>query len=115
MRFSVWNQSSLAYDYYVAPGELAVANAPQPGHLITTTKLGLTPGMAAWPLPASARKVGSGTYPKGRIAEKKSAITRPALSGTPEVSTPVKIGIAIIIGLVAWKSLSKGGASGSWW
>ena len=108
MRFSVWNQSSLVYDYYEAPGELAVANAPQPGHLITTTKLGVTPSMATWPLPATAKKIGSGVYPRGRIASKKTFADEPALSGTPEISTPIKAGIIAVVLIIAWKSIAKG-------
>lgn len=67
MLYSVWNQGAGLFDYFEAPGVEAKVNVPKPSHLRSRT-LGSTPKQAAWPLPAGARKVGSGEYARGRVA-----------------------------------------------
>lgn len=68
MIYSVWNQSAGVWDYYETYERRMKANEPSPKHLRPAHKLGMTPQEASWPLPIEARPVGSGPYPKGRIA-----------------------------------------------
>jgi hypothetical protein len=75
VKYSVWNPSTRAYDYYTAQGDAGIhAGAPPRA---STSALGATPDQAAWPLPADATKVGSGELPQGRIAstEPKGAVS----------------------------------------
>lgn len=67
MIYSVWNQGRGVYDYFQTPDLQDGANAPKPGHL-RERQLGLTPDQAAWPLPAGAKKIGSGEFARGRVA-----------------------------------------------
>lgn len=67
MIYSVWNQGRGLYDYFQTSEVQDVANAPRPTHL-RSTKLGLTPTQAAWPLPAGAKRIGSGEFARGRVA-----------------------------------------------
>ena len=71
MIYSVCNQGARQYDYYRTAELQETANTPAPKH-IRATKLGATVEQAAWPLPASAQKVGSGEYAQGRIASNKA-------------------------------------------
>lgn len=72
-RFSVWDNGARRYNYYDAPGTRPIhAGAPPRVHGGT---LGATPEQAAWPLPISARKVGAGELPQGRIASLGGADT----------------------------------------
>jgi hypothetical protein len=59
MIYSVWNQAARQYDYYETSTVQKGANTPAPSH-IRAKPLGATIDQAAWPLPAGARKVGSG-------------------------------------------------------
>lgn len=70
MRFSVWNQSLGAFDYYEGGVEQRVLNTEKPKHLVSRT-LGSTVDQAAWPLPANARKIGSGPDAIGRVASRR--------------------------------------------
>lgn len=66
MKYSVWNNGTREYDYFSAPGVADIhAGAPPRVH---GSALGATPEQAAWPLPAGARRTGSGEMPQGRIA-----------------------------------------------
>lgn len=67
MIYSVWNQAAGVYDYFQTPDLQPGANAPRPAHLKSRT-LGVTPLQAAWPLPAGAKKIGSGEFARGRVA-----------------------------------------------
>lgn len=73
MIYSVWNQGARQYDYYEAPGEQAKVNTPSPKHL-RPSKLGLTVTQAAWPLPMSAVRRGSGPLARGRIASRGGGV-----------------------------------------
>jgi len=76
MMYSVWNYGNRSYDYYQSDEKGATHAATPPkarGALERATRvqsrdLGATPDQAAWPLPAGARKVGSGPRPQGKIA-----------------------------------------------
>jgi hypothetical protein len=72
MIYSAWDHAERRYDYYRTPEKSARTQAPKPSHL-RSQSLGMTPEQAAWPLPASARLVGHGKYPKGMIASSQSA------------------------------------------
>ncbi len=66
MRYSVYNVDSKLYDYFEGPGPSGThAKAPP---VRTGSKLGPAPEQAAWPLPMSAKRVGSGPLAQGRIA-----------------------------------------------
>jgi hypothetical protein len=69
--YSVWNQGARRYDYYSTNNVQKGANTPAPSH-IRAEPLGATIDQAAWPLPPSARKIGSGEFAKGRIASRRS-------------------------------------------
>jgi hypothetical protein len=97
MKYSVWNNASRRYDYYQAQGDARIhAGAPPRA---STTELGATPEQAAWPLPASAVKVGSGDLPEGRIAS-----TLPA--GTYAINFKESI-VYGIIGYLLWKAIKS--------
>lgn len=66
-RFSVWNYATHSYDYYEGRGN-GKTHAGTPPKARGAAALGATPEQAAWPLPAGARHVGSGTSPQGQIA-----------------------------------------------
>jgi len=70
MRYSVWNQGARQYDYYETPEVQLGANTPSPKH-IRSQDLGVPVDRAGWPLPGSARKVGSGAMAQGRIASRR--------------------------------------------
>lgn len=67
MIYSVWNQARGVYDYFQTPDLQNGANAPAPKHM-KRRELGLTPVQASWPLPISAKKIGSGEFARGRVA-----------------------------------------------
>lgn len=69
MIYSIYNHGSRTYDYYQAPAT-AATHAPVPPRASGPSAMGATAEQAAWPLPASARKVGSGAEAKGRIARR---------------------------------------------
>ena len=94
MRYSVWNNATRAYDYYEAQGDAAIhAGAPPRA---ASSSLGATPEQAAWPLPANATKVGSGTEPEDRIASREA--------GKFTIDLPQSIFYAAI-GYMIWRIL----------
>lgn len=106
MIYSVWNQGALRYDYFETSEPATTVNAAAPKHL-RPTKLGLTPAQASWPLPASARPVGSGAQARGRVAHRRGG----ELAGVTDsafglISSPFGFVIALGLGYAAWK-LSK--------
>ena len=99
MLYSVWNQGLRKYDYYRTPELEKSVNTPKPKH-IGSSQLGATAEQAAWPLPSSAVKIGSGPLAKGRIAVRKAY----ALGGfTMDSNTIGMIGLGIAA-FVLWKS-----------
>ncbi len=93
MRYSVYNHTAKVYDYFEGPGPSGShAGAPP---VRTGNKIGPTPDQAAWPLPASSRKVGSGELAQGRIA------TLGSDGGTPAMPGGV-VGYGIV-GYVLWR------------
>lgn len=69
MLYSVWNQGVGGYDYFEDGSKQATLNTPAPSHIPSRT-LGSTVDQAAWPLPPSAKKVGSGAQAIGRVASR---------------------------------------------
>lgn len=66
--YSVWNYDTKRYDYYV-DGARSGTHAPAPPRARGPKgDLGATPDQSAWPLPKTARKVGSGSVARGRVA-----------------------------------------------
>lgn len=98
--YSVWNRAARRYDYYQT-SETGPTHAPAPTH-VRSRGLGATPDEAAWPLPASAKHVGSGELPRGRIARAGGGL---ALGDTS--SSGIMIALAAVgTGLyVLWEEL----------
>lgn len=67
MRYSVYDYTRRAYDYYDAPGP-GGTHAGAPPKARPFGDIGAPPSRAAWRLPLGAKKVGSGQMPQGRIA-----------------------------------------------
>lgn len=97
--YSVWNYGTRAYDYYQAPGGGGTHAGSPP--VRSSSSLGASPEQAAWPLPVSATKIGSGRLPKGKIAVK--TVGGIALAGV-DLSDPVTVGAVIVLSFIAWKN-----------
>ena len=100
MIYSVWNQGARVYDYYQSPEVQHTLNTPVPKH-IRPKEYGVTVDQASWPLPASARKVGSGELAKGRIASRGGAGS--PLGAIMDSNTLGMIGLGIAA-FFLWKS-----------
>lgn len=101
MIYSVWNQGARAYDFYESPEVQHKLNTPVPNH-IRPKELGATIDQAAWPLPPSARKVGSGEFAKGRVASRSGAGS-PLGAINMDASTFGLLGLGLAAFLL-WKS-----------
>lgn len=101
MIHSVWNQSTRKYDYYETAVVQKTANTPSPKH-IRSGSLGATIDQAAWPLPSSARKVGSGEFAKGRVASRSGNLLSLG-SINMDTNTMAMLGLGFAA-LVLWKS-----------
>ena len=86
MIYSVWRPDAKKYDYYEAPGSLA--DDPKPSHLTFSPSIGSADSASPWPLPAGAKKTGSGDFAKGVVA-------------TGEFQ-PGSLGIFAVVGLAAF-------------
>ena len=100
MIYSVWNQGARAYDYYESPELQKTLNTPIPSH-IPSKDMGATVAQAAWPLPASARKVGSGEFAKGRVASRSASSPLGAISMDANTIGILGLGLAAFL---LWKS-----------
>jgi hypothetical protein len=101
MIYSVWNQGARRFDYYQDAQRNHRANTPSPKHLRATHEIGIPVDRAGWPLPAGAKKIGSGPLPRGRVA------SRAALGGLGAIDVTSPGTIAILLGIAAliyWKS-----------
>jgi hypothetical protein len=101
MIYSVWNQGARQYDYYETNTVQNGANTPPPKH-IRAEPLGATIDQAAWPLPTSARKIGSGEFAKGRIGSRGSNLL--SLGAIPLSANTIGIIGFGIAAYVLWKS-----------
>lgn len=95
MRYSVYDYTRRAYDYYEAPGP-GGTHASSPPAVRTMGGLGKAPESASWKLPVGAHKVGSGEMPKGRIA---------SLSGADSLFEPGTLIVAAVAAYLAWRTL----------
>ena len=97
MRYSVYDYTRHAYDYYDAPGP-GGTHAGSPPAPRGVGDIGAAPDRASWKLPLGARRVGSGTMPQGRIA---------ALGdGEPSSSiSPTSLVAYAALAYVAWRIL----------
>lgn len=104
MEYSVYNYGTKQYDYYWAPTNVK-AHAPKPPTAHGVSSLGATPEQAAWPLPAGAKRTGSGPNPRGRISATKTS--GEALSGMFDDSTNLLAigGVAFLV----WRFFLKKG------
>lgn len=93
MMYSVWDHRAKRYDYYEADGATGTHAGTPPSPLMAS-HLGMTPEQCAWRLPAGARKVGSGTVARGRVA----ATVGIAMGDfdLPSWTVPVAIGAAAL-------------------
>jgi hypothetical protein len=99
--YSVWNQGARQYDYYDTSVVQKTANTPSPSH-IRSGPLGATIDQAAWPLPSSARKVGSGKAAKGRIASRSgNLLSLGAINMDTNTIAMVGLGLAAFL---LWRS-----------
>lgn len=94
-RYSVYDHTRRAYDYYEAPGP-GGTHAGSPPLARTLSKLGSSPERASWTLPLGARKVGTGERPLGRIA---------SLGGDDVLADPVRWALYAALAFVGWKAL----------
>jgi len=102
-RFSVWNQSLGAFDYYESSSSQPTLNVEKPTHLVPR-QLGATVDQAAWPLPGNVRKIGSGTNPIGKIARAPgAAMGDDGIAGIPLSTIAIGAGIAFVV----WKYGTK--------
>lgn len=90
--YSVWDHKRKAYDYYESALGATGTHAGTPPTPLFTSQLGMSPEEGAWRVPAGARKVGSGTVARGRVA---------TLGGVEDFGVPPMV-IPIALGLAAW-------------
>lgn len=95
MRYSVYDYTRRAYDYYDAPGP-GGTHADSPPALAPLGSVGASPERASWRLPPSARHVGQGELPQGRIA---------SLSGADLTDGPVRLLAYVAAAYLAWRIL----------
>lgn len=102
MIYSVWNQGTNAFDYYEGPSVQKTLNTPVPNH-IPHKDLGATIEQSSWPLPSSARKVGSGEMAKGRVASKRGGFGPSLGDFSMDTNTVGLIGFGLAAFLL-WRS-----------
>lgn len=105
MLYSVYNFGSSQYDYYETAEPQASLNTEKPSHLRNRT-LGATVDQAAWPLPPTAKRIGSGPDAVGRVAVKK---TGAALGDISTDNPLVKGGLLAVAAVLAYKYVVKPG------
>lgn len=95
MRYSVYNYTRRAYDYYDAPGP-GGTHAGSPPKPRAVGDIGAPAERASWKLPLGAQKVGSGYLPQGRIA---------SLSGADSSWSPADLLPYAVLAYVGWRLL----------
>ena len=107
MVYSVWDNINRKYDYYKDAVVNTDTHSPKPKHL-KATKMGLTPEQASWPLPPTAKKIGSGQAGALQISSRKSVGTK---KGLDDFELPPFRGINIALygaaGYLTYKTLPK--------
>jgi hypothetical protein len=99
MIFSVYHHGAKRYDYY-EDGRTEGTHAGAPT-ILATGKIGVIPEAAAWRLPLTAKKIGSGEIPRGRIASRGGG----PLAGIELAPTTVAIGA--VLGYLAYRAWRK--------
>jgi len=97
MIYSVWNQGAGDFEYFEDAKVQHELNVEKPAHL-QSRALGSTVGQAAWPMPASARPIGRGQAPVGRVA----SLGGDAMSGSDE-SLTTKAVLLLVAGVLLWR------------
>lgn len=92
-RYSVYDYTRRAYDYYDAPGP-GGTHAGSPPVVRAMGGAGASPERASWKLPLGARKVGTGEMPQGKIA---------ALNGADGLTDPTHLIAYALAAYVAWR------------
>lgn len=101
MRYSVWNYPLRQYDYYEDGRQPKATHASAPPSKLVRERIGLVPEAATWKLPMDAKKVGTGDLPQGRIASPQGS-----MAGLGDITVSVStLGIAAILGYLAWRQL----------
>ena len=95
MKYSVYDYTRRAYDYYEAPGP-GGTHAGSPAVARSLGQIGTAPDRASWRLPLGAKRVGSGERPQGRIA---------SLGSMDLTSNPLRLGILAVLAYVGWRAL----------
>ncbi len=90
MIWSVWNYKTRTYDYYEG-GTPTGTHAGTPPTPFMSSQIGMSPEQSAWRLPPGARKVGSGTVARGRVAALGDVA-----SSLPSYAVPLAIGAAAL-------------------
>jgi hypothetical protein len=98
--WSVYKYGRNSYDYYEDGRDPSSTHAGAPPGKLRAA-MGATPEQCAWPLPAGAKKIGSGPLPQGRIASTSSG---PGMGDLPSIDATT-LGIAAVIAYVAWRAL----------
>lgn len=100
MIWSVYKYGSKSYDYYDdgKPSTTHAGAPPIAGAL--GDSIGIAPEAAAWRLPIGAKKIGSGTMPRGRIA----ALGGLSRIGMGDVDVG-RIGVVAVAAYLIWRAL----------
>lgn len=102
MIYSVYNTSTRSYDYYQT-SEPSTTHAGAPAKSILASGIGASPEQAAWTLPISAAKIGSGETPRGRVASKGSLVPFAGI----DTASPTTLFAVAIGALFIWKHWRK--------
>lgn len=95
--YSTYDYDSRTYTYWSAPGP-AGTHAGAPPAPSFRSAIGAVPEAAAWKLPWGAKKVGTGMFPKGRIATSSAAL------GDLTADLP-RLGLFVGAAYIAWRLL----------
>lgn len=91
MIWSVWNYKTKSYDYYQG-GAATGTHAGTPPTPMISPEMGMSPEESAWRVPTGARKIGSGTGARGRVATLGGVDS----FGLPSYAVPVALGLAAL-------------------
>lgn len=93
MKYSVYDYTRHAYDYYEGPGP-GGTHAGSPPAPRGVGDIGASPETASWKLPAGAKRIGSGVLPQGKIA---------SLDGADMFSDPAQLAVYAALVYFAWR------------
>lgn len=104
--YSVWNPTSLSWDYYQAPGELRAGVFAEDARLSGGFKIGMTVEEAARPLPVGATLVGRGAEARGMVATRNGG--RPLGIFGLEGDTLFRVALFAGGAYLAWRYMETG-------